>query len=162
MDTGGETKLVARLPNGPAAIEQSRLAVIRFLEPFGIFGRTINRVEVVLEELVGNLVRYGKSVNQVTVAAGYRGGVIDLVIDDRADIQGRLMPGTERAIHPLTSVDANGPPMLCLLGVGAENEFKVRARLSAHLGQQPLYISLFPPRDTLATIARASKQISRP
>ena len=82
MDTGGETKLVARLPNGPAAIEQSRLAVIRFLEPFGIFGRTINRVEVVLEELVGNLVRYGKSVNQVTVAAGYRGGVIDLVIED--------------------------------------------------------------------------------
>jgi anti-sigma regulatory factor (Ser/Thr protein kinase) len=82
METGGETKLVARLPNGPAAIEQSRLAVIRFLEPFGIFGRTINQVEVVLEELIGNLVRYGKSVNQLTVAAGYRGGVIDLIIED--------------------------------------------------------------------------------
>jgi anti-sigma regulatory factor (Ser/Thr protein kinase) len=82
VETGGETKLVARLPNGPAAIEQSRLAVIRFLEPFDIFGRTINRVEVVLEELIGNLVRYGKSVSQLTVAAGYRGGVIDLVIED--------------------------------------------------------------------------------
>lgn len=82
MDTGGETKLVARLPNGPAAIEQSRLAVLNFLEPFGIFARTINHVEVVLEELIGNLVRYGKSVNQLTVAAGYRGGVIDLVIED--------------------------------------------------------------------------------
>jgi anti-sigma regulatory factor (Ser/Thr protein kinase) len=82
MEMGEETKLVARLPNGPAAIEQSRLAVIRFLEPFDIFGRTMNRVEVVLEELVGNLVRYGKNVNQLTVAAGYRGGVIDLVIED--------------------------------------------------------------------------------
>ena len=106
---------------------------------------------------------YGAAPRSCIVAAACKiSGVIDLVIDDRADIQGRLMPGTERAIHPLTSVDANGPPMLCLLGVGAENEFKVRARLSAHLGQQPLYISLFPPRDTLATIARASKQISRP
>lgn len=82
MATGGETKLVARLPNGPAAIEQSRLAVLHFLEPFGIFARTINHVEVVLEELIGNLVRYGNSVNQMTVAAGYRAGVIDLVIED--------------------------------------------------------------------------------
>lgn len=82
MEMGEETKLVACLPNGPAAIEQSRLAVIRFLEPFDIFARTMNRVEVVLEELVGNLVRYGKSVNQLTVAAGYRGGVIDLIIED--------------------------------------------------------------------------------
>jgi anti-sigma regulatory factor (Ser/Thr protein kinase) len=82
MEAGGETKLIARVPNGPAAIEQSRLAVIDFLEPFGIFARTINHVEVVLEELIGNLVRYGKGVNQLTVAAGYRGGVIDLIIED--------------------------------------------------------------------------------
>lgn len=82
MEMAGQTKLVARLPNGPAAIEQSRLAVIRFLEPFGIFGRTMNRVEVVLEELVSNLVRHGKGVNQLTVAAGYRSGVVELVVED--------------------------------------------------------------------------------
>ena len=77
-----EPKLVARLANGPAAIQQSRLAVVRFLEPFGIFARTLNRVEVVLEELVSNLVRHGKDVNVVTVAAGYRGGVVDLIVED--------------------------------------------------------------------------------
>jgi len=77
-----EPKLVARLANSPAAIQQSRLAVVRFLEPFGIFARTMNRVEVVLEELVSNLMRHGKDVNVVTVAAGYRGGVVDLIVED--------------------------------------------------------------------------------
>ena len=77
-----ELKLVARMANGPAAIQQSRLAVIRFLEPFGVFARTMNRVEVVLEELISNLVRHGKDVNVVTVAAGYRGGVVDLIVED--------------------------------------------------------------------------------
>ena len=78
----GEPKVVARLVNGPAAVEQSRAAVMRYLTPFGIFGRTMNRVEVVLEELVSNLVRHGKDVKLVTVTAGYRSGVIDLVIED--------------------------------------------------------------------------------
>ena len=82
MGMDGEPKLVARLPNGPAAIEQSRVAVTRFLEPFGIFARTQNRVEIVLEELVSNLVRHGKGVTLITVAAGYRGGVVDLVLED--------------------------------------------------------------------------------
>jgi len=77
-----EPKVVARLANGPAAIQQSRLAVVRFPEPFGIFARTMNRVEVVLEELVSNLMRHGKDVKVVTVAAGYRSGMVDLIVED--------------------------------------------------------------------------------
>jgi SAM-dependent methyltransferase len=104
---------------------------------------------------------YGAAPRSCVVAAASNiSGLIDLVIDDRADIQGRLMPGTERKIQPVTEIDADGPPMLCLLGVGSENEFKVRAKLTAHLHQPPVYISLFPPRDTLASIAAASKKIS--
>ena len=82
MKMDDEPKLVARLANSPAAIQQSRAAVVKFLEPLGIFARTMNRVEVVLEELVSNLVRHGKDVTSMTVAAGYRGGVVDLVIED--------------------------------------------------------------------------------
>ena len=97
----------------------------------------------------------------VVAAASDISGMIDLVIDDRTDIQGRLMPGTERPIQPLNSVDAGGPPLLCLLGVGSENEFKVSAKLSAHLREPPVYISLFPPRDTLASVATALKQLRK-
>jgi len=77
-----EPKLVARLTSSPAAVEQSRVAVVRHLEPFGIFGRTMNRVEVVLEELVSNLVRHSHGVKSLTVAAGYRGGIVDLIVED--------------------------------------------------------------------------------
>lgn len=82
MEMDDEPKLVARLTNSPAAIQQSRTAAIKFLEPMGIFARTMNRVEVVLEELVSNVVRHGKGVTSMTVAAGYRGGVVELVIED--------------------------------------------------------------------------------
>jgi serine/threonine-protein kinase RsbW len=85
MEDSEGPRLVARLANGPAAVEQSRLAVLSYLEPLGIFARTLNRVEVVLEELVSNLVRHGKDVKLVTVAAGYRGGVVDLVVEDDGD-----------------------------------------------------------------------------
>jgi len=82
MEDSEEPRLLARLANGPAAVEQSRLAVLSYLEPLGMFARTLNRVEVVLEELVSNLVRHGRDVKLVTVAAGYRGGVVDLVVED--------------------------------------------------------------------------------
>ena len=105
---------------------------------------------------------YGAAPRSCVVAAASNiSAMLDLVIDDRTGIQGRLMPGTERKIQPVSSVDASGPPLLCLLGVGSENEFKVRARLSAHLREPPVYISLFPPRDTLASIAAASKQLRK-
>jgi anti-sigma regulatory factor (Ser/Thr protein kinase) len=77
-----EPTLVLNLTNQPAVIEESRLAVVAFLEPLGVVTRTMNRVEVVLEELLSNLIRHGRDVNAIMVAAGYRGGSIDLVVED--------------------------------------------------------------------------------
>jgi len=86
---------------------------------------------------------------------------LDLVIDDRAEIQGRLMPGTALPIRPLAEAAAElAAAPLCLLGVGAENEFKVLARLAAHLPTPPVSISLFPPRDTLASAAAAAAALA--
>ena len=54
---------------------------------------------------------------------------IDFVIDDRQDIQNRLMPGTSNVVRPLAEVaGVVGAKLLCLLGVGSENEFKVRTQ----------------------------------
>ena len=74
--------LVLNLENQPAVIEDSRVAIAAFLEPFGIVDRTMNRVEVVLEELLSNLIRHGHDVNSIMVTTGYRGGSIDLVVED--------------------------------------------------------------------------------
>ena len=78
----GEPALVLNLPNHPAVIEESRVAVVAFLEPHGVGARTMNRVEVVLEELISNLIRHGHEVSEITVEADYDGESIDLVVED--------------------------------------------------------------------------------
>jgi SAM-dependent methyltransferase len=84
------------------------------------------------------------------------GDKIDFVVDDRQDIQGRIMPGTQQFIRPLADVAGEaGSRLLCLLGVGAENEFKVRAKIEAATSARPAYVSLFPPRNTLESIESA-------
>ncbi len=87
-------------------------------------------------------------------------GMIDLVVDDRQDIHGRLMPGTQCVVHPLKEVASEaGGKILCLLGVGSENEFKVRAKLEAAVEARLAFVSLFPPRNTLESIAEARRII---
>src|SRR5262249_57023224 len=80
--------------------------------------------------------------------------MIDLVVDDRRDIHSRLMPGTSHVVRPLKDAagEASGK-LLCLLGVGAENEFKVRAKLAAAIDATVVFVSLLPPRNTLQTVA---------
>lgn len=77
----GDPALFLRLPNDLSAVATSREAVAGFLAPFGV-DRLLNRVEVVLEELVSNLVRHGEDVSEITVAADYDGDSVDLVIED--------------------------------------------------------------------------------
>jgi hypothetical protein len=89
------------------------------------------------------------------------GEMIDFVVDDRQDIHRRLMPGTQCFVQPLKEVvRETGDRLLCLLGVGAENEFKVRARVEESVKARLAFVSLFPPRDTLASLAEARQRIA--
>ncbi len=85
---------------------------------------------------------------------------IDFVVDDRQDIQNRLMPGTSQVVRALADVASGaGGKLLCLLGVGSENEFRVRKRIEDTVKATTIHVSLFPPRDTLQSIAAARKAI---
>jgi SAM-dependent methyltransferase len=86
--------------------------------------------------------------------------MIDFVVDDRQDIQHRLMPGTDRFVGTLADVAPAGSKLLCLLGVGAENEFKVRAKIEAAIDASLVFVSLFPPRNTLESLAEARRAIA--
>lgn len=87
--------------------------------------------------------------------------MIDFVVDDRQDIQDRLMPGTQHFVRPLDKVAGMaGDKVLCLLGVGSENEFKVRAKLEAAIQAKVAYVSLFPPRNTLESVDGARRAIA--
>lgn len=87
--------------------------------------------------------------------------MIDFVVDDRQDIQDRLMPGTQRVVRPLADVVREASDkLLCLLGVGAENEFKVRAKVEGAIDARTVFVSLFPPRDTLRSVDLARRAIA--
>lgn len=88
--------------------------------------------------------------------------MIDFVVDDRKDIQNRLMPGTSQVVRSLAEVaGAARGKLLCLLGVGSENEFKVRKRIEDSVNAKAVHVSLFPPRDTLQSIAEARQAVQK-
>jgi SAM-dependent methyltransferase len=94
------------------------------------------------------------------VSVGRVAEMIDFVVDDRKDIQHRLMPGTDLFVGTLGDVSLPaGSRMLCLLGVGAENEFRVRAKIEAAIDARLVFVSLFPPRNTLESLAEARRAI---
>jgi SAM-dependent methyltransferase len=94
------------------------------------------------------------------VSVGRVADMIDFVVDDRKDIQHRLMPGTDLFVGTLADVSLPaGSRMLCLLGVGAENEFRVRAKIEAAIDARLVFVSLFPPRNTLESLAEARRAI---
>jgi len=165
---GGSLAFVARkealhgtpppLPRPAPAIRLAR----RFVAGVARYRRTLGTVLKAAGAAGYKVAIYGAAPRSAAVVNSCNiGEALDLVIDDRSDIQGRLLPGTDRPICSLAEAAAGiGGPLLCLLGVGAENEFKVQARMAAHLQAPPLCISLFPPRDTLASAAAAAAVIA--
>jgi serine/threonine-protein kinase RsbW len=69
------------LPAAMSAVETGRLAILDYLAPLALDELVINRIEVVFEELVGNLVRHG-AVASITVGVLARPHEIELVFED--------------------------------------------------------------------------------
>ena len=78
---------------------------------------------------------------------------MDAEIDGREDIQGICMPGTKIPITTLDSLDDRDT--LLLMGVGAENEHKVRRKVASRAGGRARFVSLFTPRDAAASMGAA-------
>jgi anti-sigma regulatory factor (Ser/Thr protein kinase) len=64
-----------------SAVETGRRAILDHLAPLALDERVINRIEVIFEELVGNLVRHG-AVDSIALEIGARVGEIELVFED--------------------------------------------------------------------------------
>jgi serine/threonine-protein kinase RsbW len=80
---GGALHLV--LNNTIAAVEDGRLQLLDFLKPEALDERVVNRIEVVFEEVISNIVRHGfepGSDQSIAVAAAVRPGLIDLTVED--------------------------------------------------------------------------------
>jgi serine/threonine-protein kinase RsbW len=73
------------LANGIGAIEPARLAMLRFLEPLALDPLAVNRVEVVFEEAISNILRHGftpGSDQSIAVLVASRARAVVLTIED--------------------------------------------------------------------------------
>ncbi len=166
---GGSLAFIAqRIPASAAEIEQPipgpnlRLAE-KFTEKLGLYCDSLRALVQEAKDAGFTISVYGAAPRSCTILnACELGAEIDLVIDDREAIQGRLMPGTVQPIRPFAeALDHMGHRMLCLLGVGAENEFKIRRRIGDAHEATSQFVSLFPPRDSMASINAARQAIHR-
>ncbi len=85
--TGSETARPGQgfsieLPLALAAVETGRLALLEYLEPMRLDDRVINRLEVVLEELVANVVRHADLASHLTLSATTTADGIDICLED--------------------------------------------------------------------------------
>lgn len=81
------------------------------------------------------------------------------VIDDRDEISQLYLPGTELLVQTLESSQFGPGNWLVLLGVGSENEGRVEQRLREKSMGEMVTVSLFPPRNTLASMENAMNKL---
>jgi SAM-dependent methyltransferase len=74
--------------------------------------------------------------------------LIDMVVDDQPEKQGRVMPGSRLPIVPSTALEEQRVGV-CLLAVNAENEDKVIARHASYTARGGEFMSIHPPSPRL-------------
>lgn len=65
-----------------SAVEDGRAALLSYLADFGLDAMVTNRIEVILEELVSNVVRHGKDADSLSIEAECCDGAVRLAIED--------------------------------------------------------------------------------
>jgi serine/threonine-protein kinase RsbW len=150
-------QLVLILNNTLAAIEAGRLELLDFLGPAALDPRVVNRLEVVFEEVIANIVRHGFAPGAdqaIRVAVQATPDTVQLVFED----EGRPFDVTVAPDppHPTSLETAPlgglGVPLIHKLARSLRYETPEPGEASCHLGGRP-----FAPRNRLfVTIARAA------
>ena len=78
----GPDRFFIKLGNDISAVEEVRQALLAYLENFRLEPMVVNRVEVILEELVSNVARHADAASYVSVGAAYADGAIAIRIED--------------------------------------------------------------------------------
>lgn len=81
-----------------SAVETGRLALLEHLAPLALDDRVINRLEVVLEELVSNVVRHAGLATGIKLSASTLSDGIVICLEDDGGTTRRL-----RKTHPSVS-----------------------------------------------------------
>lgn len=94
------------------------------------------------------IVIYGVGVRACTASNALRlGEYIDFAVDDQPERQGKWMPGSQLEIHSSDLLKRATKPLVCILAVNAENEHKVKHRVSNLVSTPIQFVSVCAPTD---------------
>lgn len=82
---GHRDAFAVELPVGISAVEDCRLALHEYLSSFDIDPLVVNRIEVILEEMVSNVVRHADGADFVRLSAEHRPDSVALAFEDNGD-----------------------------------------------------------------------------
>jgi serine/threonine-protein kinase RsbW len=143
----GELRLV--LNNSLDAIEDGRVEIIHRLAPLALSARVINRLEVVFEELISNIIRHGfetGSDQAILVLVGTSGQSVDLTIEDDGlpfDPCAAPPPGP---LGPLETVRLGGLGIPVVLKLAASLRYEA---VPTDAGRRELDGRAFQPRNRI-------------
>lgn len=162
---GGSMAFVARkkadLPQVSTPPDFAKNATKKFVADMGVYKTKLQQLVSSAQEAGRDIIMYGAAPRSVVVAhCTDIANDLTAVIDDRAEVQERYWPGTSLLVGVLKDLEQRPAGPLVLLGVGAENEFRVRAKTDAHYDKPPIYVSLFTPRDSLGSIETALSEVT--
>ncbi len=78
---------------------------------------------------------------------------VDRIIDDRADLNGLLLPGSRLRIDSSDVLPGIDAPVFFLMAVSNENEWKVKRKVRALIPDRARFASMLGPRDFLGELA---------
>lgn len=145
---GGDLHLV--LNNTIDAIEDGRVEFRRHLAPLGLDPLVINRLEVVFEELVSNVVRHGfmpHSDQSIAVAVSARPGSIEFVFEDDGSPFNLLEAPTPEPFTSLETAKLGGLGILLV------------RKMSSHVGYEAVPVDA-PRRDLAGRPFRPRNRVS--
>lgn len=97
-----------------SAVEEGRQALLTYLAPFSLDERIVNRVEVVLEELVSNVVRHSRIADKITIAAKCADGGLRLTLEDNGEAFNPLEQSEPASFTSLDEAQIGGQGILLI------------------------------------------------
>ena len=134
--------LLLHLNNTLDAVEDGRQCLVAFCERHAVPAKTANRLEVIFEELVSNVLRHGfgaRSDQSIRVRLAFGAGLVELTVEDDGVPFDPLADVAETGFRSLETarVGGLGIPLVVKLSASARYEPGDGARPAAHAGFWP-------------------------
>ena len=125
------------------------------------YGRRLRQVLSTARERSWEVVLYGVGWRGcILVNAFHLTDFVSYALDDRADRQGKFMPGSKLPIRPASAASDGTGPLVCLLAVNDEHEAAVSQRLRSTVRRELAFASIGVPKDILQELDALERAVS--